>query len=259
MDDDIFDGILAEFGSALDAPSPAETAVNPEAVRKRAADMAAQGYLPTRASLLALEKYLQGYGLWLTGGVGTGKTAFFRHLAPPSIRLRSTGRPPSIAILPLVRTVEMGVDDVRSWLDEHNLDEVVLDDVGAEPVFNHFGGKFEILPYILDKRLGSPCRTHATSNLSAKALADRYRDARVIDRFAEMFARIDFGGPSLRRSRPNALIRSAQEAALRRSGGGNGARVAATPAESARTIQKRPVGASRGVGSVNRGGDAPSA
>lgn len=208
-------GLMAEINAKLEMPSPAEVSVNPEAIKSRALEMAKQGYQPTEAALAALELYLKGYGLWLSGDVGTGKTMFFQLLRPLNILLRRTGRAPAIVIFPMVRTLEMSVADIKEWLDENYYNEVVLDDVGAEPVFNHFGGKFDILPYILDKRLDSPCRTHATSNLKAKAMALRYNDERVLDRFAEMFVKVPFTGASFRRSQPNRLIRATQEAALR--------------------------------------------
>ena len=215
-DTERYDRICGEILAALERPSCAETKVSEEAVRRRAAEMAKEGYLPSPQTILALGYYLKGYGLWLSGGVGTGKTEFFRHLRPLPLPTKATGRPPRILILPMVRTVEMTVEDLKEWLDEARNAEVVIDDVGAEPVFNHFGGKFEILPYILDKRLDSPCRTHATSNLSAKAMGDRYHDARILDRFAEMFVKVEFGGASRRRSKQNVAIRRGLEAVARR-------------------------------------------
>ena len=97
--------------------------------------------------------------------------------------------------------------------DEHRYDELVLDDAGAEPLFNFYGDKMEILPYILDKRMESPCRTHMTGNLTPKEMGRRY-GARVADRFVEMFSYHQFGGTSHRTLRPNADIRRAQVAAL---------------------------------------------
>ena len=210
------DRICGEIMAALERPQCAEVKVSEEAVRKRAEQMAREGYYPSPQTVVALGYYLKGYGLWLSGGVGTGKTEFFRHLRPLAVPTRATGYPPQIVLFPLVQTVEMSVDDIRDWLNENRNAEVVLDDVGAEPVFNHFGGKFEILPYILDKRMESPCRTHATSNLSAKAMGERYHNVRILDRFAEMFVKVEFSGHSLRRSKPNAAIRKAQAEFTRR-------------------------------------------
>ena len=157
--------------------------------------------------------YLKGYGLWLCGKVGTGKTLFFRMLKPMRVAVRQTGTPPRIAIFPLLRTLGMSVDDLNAILDEHQYDELVLDDAGAEPLFNFYGDKMEILPYILDKRMESPCRTHMTGNLTPKEMGRRY-GARVADRFVEMFSYHQFGGASHRTLRPNADIRRAQVAAL---------------------------------------------
>lgn len=231
--------IMAEIAETLGRPSPSEVAVNPAAIKARALDMAKRGYNHSEASLTALELYIRGFGLWLSGDVGTGKTMFFRLLRPLDIRLRRTGRAPNIVIFPMVMTLEMSVDDIKTWLGENFYNEVVLDDVGAEPVFNHFGGKFDILPYILDKRLDSPCRTHATSNLKPKAMVERYEDKRIIDRFAEMFVKVPFTGPSMRRSQPNAVIRAAQALAAQKASE-RASGVAATPQEPRRSNEKPP-------------------
>ena len=71
-------GLMAEINAALEMPSPAEVSVNPEAIKSRALEMAKQGYQPTEAALTALELYLKGYGLWLSGDVGTDEIAFAR-------------------------------------------------------------------------------------------------------------------------------------------------------------------------------------
>ena len=231
--------IMSEIAETLGHPSPSEVSVNPDAVKARALDMAKQGYHHNEASLTALELYIKGFGLWLSGDVGTGKTMFFRLLRPLDIRLRMTGRAPQIIIFPMVRTLEMSVDDIKDWLGDNFYNEVVLDDIGAEPVYNHFGGKFDILPYILDKRLESPCRTHATSNLKPKAMVERYDDKRIIDRFSEMFVKVPFTGPSLRHSKPNAVIRAAQALAAKKSSE-RAPEVAATPQDTRRSNEKPP-------------------
>lgn len=211
MNGRIIDSILAELTANIGDRSVGETDVDPAQVKALASDMSRRGYRPSASSLAALEAYCKGYGLWLDGGVGVGKTMFFRCLRPFPLK---SGARPEIAILPMVRTIEMTVEEIREWLDFNRRNEVVLDDIGAEPVFNHFGGKFEILPYILDKRLDSPCRTHMTGNMDPRRVAERY-GSRIIDRFAEMFTRVRFDGPSLRRPKPSANALLPSKTALR--------------------------------------------
>lgn len=247
-----FDSILAELADCAKAPSPAEVEISPEAVTGRAKEMALSGYEPSKASLTALELYLKGYGLWLDGGVGTGKTMFFRRMRPSNIPVKRTGEIPSIVVFSMPLTLGMDMDDVREFLEEHRYDELVLDDVGAEPVFNYFGGKMELLPYLLEKRMESPCRTHITTNLTPKALGERY-GARTLDRVVGMFKRVTFTGKSHRAASPNTDILQAQlEVISRRQ------RVAATQ-KPARSNETAPRSASRGRDGKTVGPDAANA
>jgi len=219
-----FDRILEELNAELERPRPQEVCVREDALAERARRMAAGGYVHGRESLAALEAYMRGYGLLLSGKVGTGKTMFFRLLKPTAVRVQQTGELPRIVIFSMVKTLGMTVDDLNGVLADHAYDELVLDDVGAEPVFNFYGGKMEILPYLLDRRMESPCRTHMTTNATHLELGRRY-GARVMDRLIEMFARFEFKGPSRRTLKPNAAIRRAQVAAARNApkGGAAGA------------------------------------
>ena len=186
-----------------------DVVVSQESLTDFASRMAQRGYIPSEQTLMAVEKYLQGYGLWLTGGVGTGKTAFFRCL--PLVH------PPRI--FPMISTLGKSVDELRDWLHDNADNEIVLDDIGSEPVFNSYGSKFEILPWMLEARMESRARTHVTSNLTAKMVLDRY-GARVIDRFAEYFYRVDFTGKSKRFSRPRVILGKIAVCAVPRVSGG---------------------------------------
>lgn len=173
-------------------------------VEARAVEMLRSGYEPTEASVKAIEAYLSGYGLWLHGKVGTGKTAFFRHLKPMRFG-ESELRPSRIVVWSMLTTLGADMDEIRGKLRECENDELVLDDVGSEPVFNFYGGKFEILPYVIERRMESSRRTHVTTNLTAKEIAARY-GVRTLDRFAEMFAPIEFTGASRRTLKQNDYI-----------------------------------------------------
>lgn len=205
-----FGSILEEIAADLKRPSVFDVTVSEEAIRSRSMEMAKAGYIHTRQSLEALEAYLKGYGIGLIGPVGTGKTMFFRVVRPLNVTVRETGKKPCIVVFGMARTLGMGVDELNDFLEEHKYDEVVLDDVGTEPLYNFYGEKMEILPYILDRRMESPCRTHMTSNLTIRDIGERY-GVRVVDRINEMVSVHRLQGPSNRQLRPNLRINEAQE------------------------------------------------
>lgn len=192
---------LAEILAKLQAPSCEEraAAVTAERLTKWAAAMAAHGYRHGEETLEALRLYLAGYGLLLFGGVGAGKTHFFRTLGAV-LRAQGGYRP---AIYPMMDTVGRKVDEVREYFQEMASHELVLDDVGAEPTFNEYGNRWDILPWLLEMRLAASGRTHFTTNLSKFELEKRY-GARTVDRLHEMAASVTFTGRSNRRTRPNA-------------------------------------------------------
>jgi len=91
---------------------------------------------------------------------------------------------------------------------------VVLDDIGAEPTFNEYGNRWDVLPWLLEMRLASSGRTHFTTNLSPAELSKRY-GARTVDRLHEMACDVTFKGKSNRRTKPNAGVVRAYEKAAR--------------------------------------------
>lgn len=192
---------LADILAQLKAPSCEEraAAVTAERLAKWAAAMAAHGYRHGEETLEALRLYLAGYGLLLFGGVGAGKTHFFRTLG--LVRTRNGGDAP--VVYPMMDTVGRRVGEVREWFAEAARREVVLDDIGAEPTFNEYGNRWDILPWLVEMRLASSGRTHFTTNLSKSELERRY-GARTVDRLHEMAASVTFTGRSNRRTRPNA-------------------------------------------------------
>ena len=125
---------LADILAQLQAPSCEEraAAVTAERLTKWARETTAHGYRHSEESLEALRLYLAGYGLLLMGGVGTGKTYFFKTIGAV---LRSLGRTRP-AIFTMMDTVGRKVDEVREYFNEMAGQEIVLDDIGAEPTFN---------------------------------------------------------------------------------------------------------------------------
>jgi DNA replication protein DnaC len=76
--------------------------------------------------------------------------------------------------------------------------ELCIDDLGAEDLANHYGNKVDVAFEILYQRHNRKLKTHATTNLDDKALAERYGD-RLFSRFKEMFNRIVLKGADLRK------------------------------------------------------------
>jgi len=191
---------LAEILVKLNAPSCEERTaeVSAERLTAWARETSAHGYRHSEETLEALRLYLAGYGLLLFGGVGAGKTYFFRALGEV-LRKQGRCRP---AIYPMMDTVGRKVDEVREYFNEMSGMEIVLDDVGAEPTFNEYGNRWDILPWLIEMRLASSGRTHFTTNLSKVELEKRY-GARTVDRLHEMAASVTFTGKSNRRTIPN--------------------------------------------------------
>lgn len=176
-------------------PTPKDLKVHPravgaQAVRNYASWMARQrGYVHSAESLVALEKYLQGYSLLLTGGVGTGKTFFFQSLGK------------DLHIISLVGLSGWKLEDIETLLLNNQERDVVFDDMGAEPPMSDYGVKQEIVPLILEKRYYLRRRTHFTTNLNAEQIQARY-GVRVIDRIYGMTFPITFTGESRRDCQP---------------------------------------------------------
>lgn len=154
------------------APPP----VTAEMLKRKAAAMASRGYIHSETSLKALSAYMHGYGVLLSGGMGIGKTMFF-----------ATVNPQPIAMLPFSRCYLWKTDTLDEWLDEHQCDEIVLDDLGiAAARGSNYGVQFDCLQYVLDQRLSDArARTHVTTNCTNEELIERF-DARSVDRLYQL-------------------------------------------------------------------------
>ena len=145
--------------------------------------MAGSGYQFTEETLKILLQYLKGYNLWLCGNVGVGKTFFFDCLNS----IRRSYDSDRIVKLSMIETQGWTMEQAAEWAMDYADYDVLIDDVGAEPLLNHYGEKVEVFPYLLEKRMNrTRRRTHMTSNLGAKDMLKRY-DRRVADRIAQMF------------------------------------------------------------------------
>ena len=187
-----FEGILRSLSQPTCEEREAE--IRPEMLKAKAENMVRRGYRFNSASLEALRLYMAGYGLFIHGSVGTGKTMFFR-----TLRTFDGGE---VAVFSMHDILGRTEGDIREMMDELAFREVLLDDIGAEPTFNNYGVKFDILAYIIERRMASEERTHFTTNLKKSEIKDRY-GIRIIDRITEMCKSVEFSGASNRAVKAN--------------------------------------------------------
>ena len=180
----MFEEMAEKLYRQYPSQKPAAPTVSSRIVQMVAGQMAKRGYEPSAKSIEILTDYLKGYNLWICGSVGVGKTYFFEVMS--RLRQEEKGLPP-IVKLSMIETTGWTMDVAREWIVSHRNDDVLLDDVGSEPVMNSYGVRAELFPYLLEKRMQlAGKRTHMTSNLGPKDIIARY-DVRVSDRFVQMF------------------------------------------------------------------------
>lgn len=130
-------------------------------------------------------------GLLLSGPVGCGKTSLMkllRHLTPHF-------KP--YEVIPC-RNIAFGFNHIGYRIIEDYGDGrfYCFDDLGVEPMGRHFGKDCNVMGEILLSRyelfLNTGIRTHATTNLNAQELEERY-GARVRSRMRKQFNLIAFG------------------------------------------------------------------
>lgn len=129
-------------------------------------------------------------GILLTGPVGCGKTSLMKlllHIIPH----KKTHK-----IIPCRNTV-FGFNHIgfKTIEDYGNENYYCFDDLGIEPTGRHFGKDCNVMGEILLSRydlfLKSKIKTHATTNLNAKELEERYGN-RVRSRMRQLFNLIAF-------------------------------------------------------------------
>lgn len=204
-----FEALAAKLSASVASPQCGEVVVPEPALAACAERM--WPYRHTAETLRALEDCLKGYQLCLTGPVGTGKTTFFLRL------------PWKVERLSLLSLFTKPLEAIDSLVEDLDGCEVVVDDIGAEPVYNNYGSRIDLLPWVLERRLASRHRTHFTSNLTAKEMADRY-GLRTVDRIGGTCKVHRFGdgdGKSMRRPTPVRGVPTCRRAVetLMRSGG----------------------------------------
>lgn len=174
MDENYYAGIADELLEGHKERKVVLPEVSKEALSRNANEMLTKGYLPNESSIAALEAYMMGFNLWLSGDVGTGKTFFFR-AAPVFIPPSGCASTPRRVFVDMATDFEgMELSEIREYLYDHRFDELVLDDVGNEGTVNSYGNRREILPFILSERSKvGPC-THLTTNHEKKFFDERY-------------------------------------------------------------------------------------
>jgi DNA replication protein DnaC len=167
-----YDKLLKEIPVFHRRPAPPVTR---ESLFKKAAAMARRGYVHNATTLEALEAYLQGYGVLLSGGMGIGKTFFFNVLNPEPL-----------PVLSFNQCFLWKYEQLGEWLDDHFNREIVLDDIGWESGrASNYGTRFDTLQVVLDARLRvGRARTHITTNCTNDELVEKY-DPHVVDRIYE--------------------------------------------------------------------------
>lgn len=175
--------IMERLATAMVKKETTPPAVSVSVVENMAKRMMAFGYEFTEDTVNVLADYLKGYNLWLCGNVGVGKTFFFDCVNKVRLQ-RGLG---GIVKLSMIETQGWTMETARDWADDCRGCDVLIDDVGTEPLMKSWGQEAELFPYLLEKRMQlSGNRTHLTSNLGILDFKRRYGE-RVSDRFVQMF------------------------------------------------------------------------
>lgn len=137
-------------------------------------------------------------GLWLWGGIGTGKSTLLRivnrfcnEVRPCElIGYHRAPWPFGISIRRAIDICDAYVKDGIAGLEPIiRQDRLGIDDLGTErPFASHFGNQTNVIADLLMRRydMRERFQTHVTTNLKPEQIAEVY-DERVYDRVGEMF------------------------------------------------------------------------
>ena len=152
----LFADILGRVEEAFVPQENKEPEIKASTLEGWAKRMSGSGYQFTEETLKILLQYLKGYNLWICGNVGVGKTFFFDCLN----RIRRSYDSDRIVKLSMIETQGWTMEQAAEWALDYADYDVLIDDVGAEPLLNHYGEKVEVFPYLLEKRMNrTRCRT----------------------------------------------------------------------------------------------------
>ena len=137
-------------------------------------------------------KYELNKGLFLMGGVGTGKTMIIEIIREVVISIRK-----NIEIFDArnINSMYKNEDDIRHLCDGL----ICIDDLGTEDdIIKDFGTKKTPMHELISARYRKKRYTIMTSNLTIEMMNQKY-DIRFMDRCNEMFNIINFNGKSRRK------------------------------------------------------------
>ena len=177
-------------------------------IAKAGQDMIAFKYLPyNQEAFIQLARWFTRYGagkkhgLLLSGDVGTGKTHFLKtcvHIRAfvKAAKFVETYKEQDGMMSNAFWYETLGVFDSETWSRN-----IIIDDLGTEPICNYYGTTTELMEEVLNQRYLDWQRNRAltliTTNLSPGKLQKRY-DSRTCDRLMEMCDLIEFNGESVR-------------------------------------------------------------
>lgn len=158
--------------------------------------------LPIKIQEIALKAIRENTGLYLHGGVGTGKTHMAYGIAQKYRQERPQARRGAIIWNTAELLREIRMDFNRDAYEQLRAEEqimkyndlVILDDVGSEKITDWVAEVFYI---IINKRYTNSLPTMYTSNLPISDLADRIGD-RTASRIVETCEIVELVGPDRR-------------------------------------------------------------
>ena len=173
-------------------PKQSRVSVTEAGLRSAALRMAAKGYVHTPETIKALEAYLNGYDILLTGSYGVGKTFFFDCLSTPEA---------PIVRLNMNEAHLWKFDDLAEFLRDNACCDIVVDDIRGD-AGKDYGKAYDPLIIILERRFDTLRRTHYTTNLTNEELISRL-DNRDVDRLYTAKPFVITRTESLRMPKPN--------------------------------------------------------
>lgn len=180
--------IIRETVARMQDDAQEPTLASDEEVARKVAQMAERGFIPGEQWVEPIRAYLSGFGVMLAGDTGVGKTFFFTCLQG---RVRS-----------VEEIVDHGFKYLREWYSWTDGSDIVIDDLGSEPVTVEYGARDDLLKTVISHRDGlANVRTHITTNLSAEGISARYGD-RTLSRILGMCKAFRLDGESRRQARP---------------------------------------------------------
>ena len=186
------DNVLGELKDAIAKPETAEFVVPESELLRHAKWMTEhRGYIHTKETLNALLDYKKGYGLFIRGPFGSGKSSFFTALGIEGLKRFS-----------LLDETKDQIDKVWEKIRSYDNYELVIDDLGREQKMNNYHGFEEIVPWIVEHRMYCKKRTHFTTNMNSEDFLAKYDDAfATTDRIRELCKIHVFSGPTHRKPR----------------------------------------------------------